>query len=76
METICQENNPQHGKIGKDTPLTMKRILTERPSLNNRRRQLFGSTNKSMKEFLNDGDTTNGDTLYKYVFNIDLLKKL
>ena len=46
-----------------------------KPSLNNTRRQLF-SSNKTMKQLLNDGDTPYGDTLYKFVINIDLLTKL
>ena len=29
-----------------------------------------------MKQLLNDGDTTHGDTIYKFVTNIDLLTKL
>ena len=29
-----------------------------------------------MKQLHNDGDTTYGDTLYNFVTNIDLLKKL
>ena len=29
-----------------------------------------------MKQLLNDGNTTYGDTLYKFVTNIDLLTKL
>ena len=45
-------------------------------SLINRRRQFFGTTNKTMKQLLNDGDTTHGGTLYKFVTNIDLLTKL
>ena len=59
-----------------DTPLTIKRILTGWPSRNNRRRQFFGSTNKTMKQLLNGGDTTYGGTLYKFVANVDLLTKL
>ena len=43
--------------------------------LNNRGRQLFGF-NKTMKQLLNDGDTTYGDTLYEFVAYIYLLKKL
>jgi len=50
--------------------------LTERPKLNNRRHQLVGSTNETMKQLLNDGDITYGVTLYKFVTNIDLLTKL
>ena len=61
---------------GEDTPLTIKHILTECSSLNNRRRQFFDSTNKTMKQLLNDGDTTYGGTLYKFVTNIYLLTKL
>ena len=63
MDTICQGHNPQRMKTGEDTPLTIKNILTERPSLNNRRRQFFGTTNKTMKQLLNDGDTAYGDTI-------------
>ena len=63
MGTICQGNNPQHVKTGENTPLTIKHILTERP-LFNRKRQFFGSTNKTMNQLLNDGDTTYGDTTY------------
>ena len=73
MGTVCQGNSPQQMKTGEETLLTTKRILTEHPSLNNRRRQFFGSTTKTVKRALNDGDTTYGDTLYKFVTNIDLL---
>ena len=78
MDTIiiCQGNNPKHVKTGEETPLTIKLILTERPSLTNRKLQFFGSNNKTMKQLHNDGDTTYGDTLYKFVTNIDLLTKL
>ena len=76
MDTICQGNNSQYVKTGEDTPLTIKHILTERPLLNNRKRQFFASTNKTMEPLFNDGDTTHGDTLYKFVTNIDLLTKL
>ena len=76
MGTICQGNSPQYVKTGDDTPLTIKRILTERPSLNNRRLKFFGFTNKTMKQILNDGDTAYDDTLYKFVTNIDLPTKL
>ena len=67
MDTICQGDNPQHLKTGEDTQLT-KRILTERPSLNNRRRQFFGSTNETVKQLLIDGDTAYGETLYKFFY--------
>ena len=76
MDTICRGNNPQHMKTGEDTPLTKKHILTERPLHKNRKLQLFGSTNKTMKQLLNDGDTAYGGTLYKFVTNIDLQTKL
>ena len=33
MDTVCHGNNPKHVKTGEDTPLTIKRIPTERPSL-------------------------------------------
>ena len=75
MDTICQGISPQHVKTGEDTPLPIKHILTDIPSLNNRRRQFFGSTNKTVK-LLNDGDATNVDTLYKFVTNIDPPTKL
>ena len=75
MDTICQGNNPQYEKTGEDTPVTIKHILTEYPSLNNRRCQFFGSTNKTMKQLLNNGDLAYGDTLYKFVTNADLLTK-
>ena len=67
-DTILQGNNPQHVKTGEDTPLSIKLLLKERLSLNNRRLQLFGSTNKTMIQLLNDGDTTYGDTLYKFCY--------
>ena len=73
---MCQGINPQHVKTGEDFPLRIKRILTERHSLSNKRRQFFGYTNKTMKQLLEDGDTAYGDTLYKFVTNIDLLTKL
>ena len=72
---IFREQSPTCEDCGEDTPLTIKRILLECPSLNNRRRQFFGIINKTMKQLLNDGDTTYGGTLYKFVTNIDLLKK-
>ena len=68
--------NHQYVNTLEDTPITMKRFLTERPSLNYRRRQLSGITNKTMKQLLNNGDRTYGDTLYKFGTNIDLLSKL
>ena len=60
---------------GEDTPLAIKHVLTECPSLNNRRRQFFGTTNKTMKQFLNDGDRTKGGNFYKFVTDIHLLTK-
>ena len=75
MDTICQENNTQYEKTGKDTPLTITHIPTEYPSLNNRRCQFFGSTNKTMKQLLNHGYLTYDGTLYKFVTNTDLLTK-
>ena len=47
---MSKEQPPTYVDYGKDTPLTIKHILTERPSLNNRRRQFFGTTNKTMKQ--------------------------
>ena len=58
MDTLCHKNKPQHVKSVEDTPLTIERILGKRPSLNNRGRQFFGSTYKTMEQLLNDGDTT------------------
>ena len=55
----------------------MKYILTECSSLNNRRRQFFGSNKKkTMKQLLNDGGTAYGGTLYKFVTDIELLTKV
>ena len=48
-----------------DTPLRVKSILWKPLTHNNRRRQFFGSTNKTMKPLLSDGDTTYGGTLFK-----------
>ena len=59
---FTSRNNPQHMRTGEDTPLTIKRFVMERPSLNNRRRRFLGFTNKTMKK-LNDGDKTYGNTL-------------
>ena len=74
---MSREQSPTCEDCGEDTPLTIKHIiLTECPSLNNRRRQFFGTTNKIMKQLLNERDTTYDDTLYKFVTNIDLLTKL
>ena len=64
------------GDYGENTPLTIKHILTDCPSLNHRRRKLFGTPNITMKQLLNDGETTRGGTLYKFVTNLDLLKIL
>ena len=46
------------------------------PPTYDRRRLFFGTTNLTMWQLLNDGDTTNGGTLYKFVTNIDLQTKL
>ena len=73
---MSREQPPTCGDSGEDTPLTIKRILTERPSLNNRRRQFFGATNKTMQQLLSNGHTTYGGPLYKFVTNIDLQTKL
>ena len=40
---------PQHVNTGEDSLLTIKRILTERPSLNKRTHQFFRSANKALK---------------------------
>ena len=56
-----------------------KRILTERPSPNNIKHQIFGSNNKTMKQRLDDGDTTYCDPLLNvpcYEKNIYYDKKL
>ena len=70
------EQPPTCEDCGVDAPLTIKHILTECPSLNNKIHQFFGTTNKTMKQLLNNGDTTYGCALYKFVTNIDLLTKL
>ena len=69
LPQICED-------CGEDTPITIEHILTEYPSLNNNRRQVFGTTSKTMKQLLNDVDTTYGGTLYKFVNYTDLLTKL
>ena len=46
-----------------DTPLTIKRTLTERPSPSSIKRQFFGSNIKTVKHLLNNGDTTYFDPL-------------
>ena len=73
---MSREYPPTRENRGEDIPLTMKRILRQGPLLNKRRCQIFGSTNKTMKQLLNDGDTSYGDALYKFVTNIYLLTKL
>ena len=73
---MSREQPPECEACGEDTPLTIKHILTECPSLNNKRCQFFGSTNKTMRQFLKDGDTTYGGTLQNFVTNIHLLTKL
>ena len=45
-------------------PLIIKRILTDCPSHNNRRREYFGSYYKTMKQPLTDGDTFYDATRY------------
>ena len=57
MNTVCQEDDPQHVKTVEDTILTIKYIVTVCLLLNNRRRQFFGATNKTMDQLLNDVDT-------------------
>ena len=61
---------------GEDIPLTIKHILTECPALNHKRRQFFGTANKTMKQLLNDGDTSYGGTLYRFLIDINLIPKL
>ena len=61
MDTMDQGNNPQLAKTIEDSLLTIK-IITERPSLNNRKLRVF-SSNKTMKQIFNDGETTYNDTL-------------
>ena len=73
---MSREQPPICENCAENTPLAIKRILTERPSLSNRRRQLFGSTNKNMKQLLNDRDTTYGCTLSKLATKLDLQTKL
>ena len=75
MDIICQGNNPQHDKTGEDTSLTIKHVLSERPLLYNGKRQFFGSTNKMMKQLINDGDIAYGDTLYKFVYQHSFTNK-
>ena len=41
-----------HAGCGNDTPLAIKVILTEIPTLNNRIRQFFDSIKKTMKQLL------------------------
>ena len=55
---VSREQSRTCEDFGEDTPLTIKHILTKRPSLNNRRHQFFGPTNKTKKQLFNDGDTT------------------
>ena len=76
MDTKCQGKNYQHVKIGEVISIKLQHNITERPLLDNRRRQFFGSTNKTMKNLLNNGDTTYGDTLDKFVTSFYLLTKL
>ena len=64
MDTICRGKSLQHVKTGENTPLTVKRILTGSPLPNNRKRKFLGSTNKSIKQVLNDGDTIYGDNKF------------
>ena len=73
---IGNENRPAYEDYGEDTPLTIKHILTERPSINTKRRQLFGTTTKTMKQLLIDGNKSYGGALDKIVINFDLLTKL
>ena len=73
---MSREQAPTCEDSGEDTPLRIKLILKERLSHNNRRRQFFGATNKTMQKLLNNGHTTYIGPLYKFVTNIDLLTKL
>ena len=47
---MSREPPPICRNCGENTPLTIKHILTKCPSLNTRRRQFFGSTNKTMND--------------------------
>ena len=66
---MSREQAPTCEDCGEDTPLSIKHILTECPSLNIRRRQFFGTISKTMKKLLNDGNKTYGNTLYIYLLS-------
>ena len=76
MNTISQGDSLKHVKTGEDILLTIKRILTERPSLNKKILQLIGSTNKTVKQILNDEDTRYGCTLIKCYQHLSTNKAL
>ena len=71
-----REHPPSCEDCGEYTPLTISHVLTECPQLNNRRRRFFGTTNKTMKQFFIDGDTSCGGTLYKFSTDRELLTTL
>lgn len=76
MNTVCQEDDPQHVNTVEDIPLALKYIGTVCLLLNKRRRQFFGYTNKTVEQLLSDVDTAYGDTPCKFVASMDLLTKL
>ena len=73
---MSREQPPTCEDCGEDTSLTIKHTLTECPSPNNIKRQFLGSNIKTMKQLLNDGDTTHCDPLLNvlcYAKKIDIL---
>jgi len=50
-------------------------MLTECPAYNNVRQRYFGTGTKTMKQLLNDGDTSYDVSLYKFCEEIQLLSR-
>ena len=73
---MSMEQLPSCEDCGEDTPLTIKHFLTDSSHLTIEDADYMALLKKTMKQLFNDGDTTYGGTLYKFVTNIDLLTKL
>ena len=72
---MSNESTPECGDREKDIKLKLKHILTNCPSLKNRKRHLFDTIKKTRKQILTNGITSCSGTLFMFATSIDFLKK-
>ena len=64
---------PTCENCGEEVQVTIKHILIECPQYRTKRLRAFGSANLTLKHILNNGDTSVGGSLYKFLQNINIL---